>query len=38
VYNWFYHGFKEYKNNDLCSPEDTMLMKKMERHLIENGE
>ena len=38
AYNWFYHGFKEYKNNNLCSPEDIMLMKKMERYLIENGE
>jgi len=38
AYNWFYHGFKEYKNNDLCSPEDIMLMKKMEKHLIENGQ
>jgi hypothetical protein len=38
VYNWFHHGFADYRNNELCSPEDIMLMKEMERFLIENGE
>jgi len=38
MYNWFYHGFDDFKNNESCSPADIMLMKKLERWLIENGE
>ena len=38
MYNWFYHGFEDFKNNESCSPSDIMLMKKLERWLIENGE
>ena len=38
MYNWFYHGFEDFKNNESCSPTDIMLMKKLERWLIENGE
>jgi len=38
MYNWFYHGFEDFKNNESCSPADIMLMKKLERWLIENGE
>jgi len=38
MYNWFYHGFDDFKNNESCSPTDIMLMKKLERWLIENGE
>jgi len=38
MYNWFYHGFEDFKNNESCSPADIMLMKKLERWLIDNGE
>ena len=38
MYNWFHHGFENFKNNEKCSPEDIMLMKKLERWLIESGE
>ena len=38
MYNWFYHGFEDFKNNESCSPADIMLMKKLERWLIANGE
>jgi hypothetical protein len=38
MYNWFYHGFEDFENNESCSPEDIMLMKKLERWLIYNGE
>jgi hypothetical protein len=38
MYNWFYHGFEDFQDNKKCSPEDIMLMKKLERWLIESGE
>jgi hypothetical protein len=38
MYNWFYHGFEDFQENKKCSPEDIMLMKKLERWLIESGE
>ena len=38
MYNWFYHGFENFENNERCSPEDIMLMKNLERWLIESGE
>ena len=36
VYNWFYHGFPDYKKNEKCVGEDIILMKKMEMHILEN--
>jgi hypothetical protein len=38
AYNWFHFSFDSYKENELCSPEDIMLMKRMERFLLDNGE
>ena len=38
MYNWFYHGFEDFQDNKKCSPEDIMLMKKLERWLIESSE
>ena len=38
MYNWFYHGFEDFQDNKKCSQEDIMLMKKLERWLIESGE
>lgn len=37
MYNWFHHAFPDYRNNDICAPEDIMLRNKLERYLIANG-
>ncbi|KKM80634.1 hypothetical protein LCGC14_1337840 [marine sediment metagenome] len=37
-YDWFFHSFPDYKNNHICSPEDIMIMKKLERFLVDCGE
>lgn len=36
VYNWFYHGFPDFKNNKMVEDEDVSLMKKMELFILEN--
>lgn len=36
VYNWFYHGFPDYKKNEKCMGEDIILMRKMEMFILEN--
>ncbi len=36
VYNWFYHGFPDFKNNEICESKDVTLMKKMELYILEN--
>ena len=38
AYNWFHHAYPDYKNNEICSPEDIMLRNELERFLIANGE
>jgi hypothetical protein len=38
AYNWFFHGFKNWRKNDLVQLEDEELMIKLERWLVDNGE
>jgi hypothetical protein len=37
AYNQFHHAFPDYKNNDICAPEDIMLRNKLERFLVASG-
>lgn len=38
AYNWFFHSFKKWEENDLVQHEDETLMRKIEEWLIDNGE
>lgn len=38
AYNWFFHSFKDWRNNDHVLHEDEVLMQKIEDWLIDNGE
>jgi|FLOH01.1.fsa_nt_gi hypothetical protein len=38
AYNWFFHGFKDWKKNDLVQLDDEVLMNKIEDWLIDNDE
>lgn len=39
VYNWFFSLFyPSYKDDPYCSPDDVMLMKRLERWLLSQDE
>jgi hypothetical protein len=38
AYNWFHHSFPDYRNNEMCAPEDIMLRNKLEKFLLASGQ